>query len=80
MAGFDRGNFVGGGLELGGTSGAEDGTGDPAAHGEVGVGGVDEGVDWYFGDVLADEGEGHGGELLYNFLLSWIYLFSRKQA
>ena len=45
VAGFDRGHFVGSRLELVCASSSEDGTRDPAAHGEAGIGGVDDGVD-----------------------------------
>lgn len=59
VAGFDRGHFVGSRLELVCTCRSEDGTGNPAAHGEAGIGGIDDGVDGYFGNILTDEGEGH---------------------
>lgn len=59
FARLDGRNPVAGRLHLGRAGGLENGSADAASHGQVGIGGVDDGVNPHLCDVLPDDGQGH---------------------
>ena len=56
---LNQGKFVTGGLQFMRSSRFEYGTANTTAHLQVGVGGIDDGVNFHFCDVLTDDGKGH---------------------